>query len=49
MEAMEQINTRYGRSTIHLASENAGAWKPRQQKLSSRYTTVWDEIISVKA
>jgi len=47
MKAMDAINQRYGRGTVHLAAENAEAWKPNQERLSPCYTTRWDDIIGV--
>ena len=48
MQAMDAINKRYGRGTVHLAAENSDAWKPNQERLSSCYTTQWNDIIEVK-
>ena len=48
MQAMDAINKRYGRGTVHLAAENSDAWKPNQERLSSGYTTRWSDIIEVK-
>jgi len=49
MEAIDKINKNYGKHTIKLASQDAKRiWKMRQEKLSPRYTTNIDEIITVK-
>ena len=48
MQAMDAINQRYGRGAVHLAAENAEAWKPNQERLSPCYTTRWSDIIKVK-
>ena len=47
MQVMDSINQRYGRGTVHLASENSESWKPNQERLSPCYTTRWDDIIEV--
>jgi len=48
MEAMDSLNLRYGQGTVRLAAENAEAWRPNQAMLSPRYTTAWEEIITVR-
>ena len=48
MQAMDAINQRYGRGAVHLASEDAAAWQPNQERLSPRYTTRWSDIIEVR-
>lgn len=48
MRAVDTINERYGRETVHLAAEHAQAWKPKQECLSPRYTTQWSDIIKVR-
>ena len=48
MQVMDAINQRYGRSAVHLASENNNSWKPNQANLSPNRTTSWNDIIEVK-
>jgi DNA polymerase V len=48
MKVMDGINQRYGRGTIQLAAENSVGWKPHQELLSPRYTTIWSDIIKVR-
>lgn len=48
MMVMDAINQRYGRGSIHLAAENAAAWKPHQEMLSPCCTTMWSDIITVR-
>ncbi len=48
MQVMDSVNRRYGSGAIRLASEDAEAWRPRQKRLSPRYTTRWREIIVVR-
>ena len=48
-KAIDRINAKYGRDKIKLAIQGTGKeWKLRQEKLSKRYTTNWDEIIHAK-
>lgn len=43
------INHRYGRDKIKLAVQGSRSeWKLKQEKLSQRYTTRWDELLKVK-
>lgn len=49
MIALDKLNSRYGRDTVHLAAQGTGRkWKLRQEKLSPCYTTRWNEIMTVK-
>ncbi len=48
MQVVDNLNARYGRHTIHLASQDAKRiWKMRQEKLSPRYTTNLEDIITI--
>lgn len=48
MKAIDSINTNLGQSKVKLASQDLGrTWKMRQEKLSKRYTTNWDELLEV--
>lgn len=48
MQAMDKINYIYGKHTIKLSSQDAKRlWKMHQEKLSPRYTTNINEIITV--
>lgn len=50
LKVMDKLNSEYGRDTVKLAVQGDGKeWKLRQEKLSKRYTTIWNEIIEVKA
>lgn len=50
LRAIDKLNKDFGRDKIKLAVQGDGKdWKLRQQKLSKRYTTNWNEIIEVKA
>ena len=48
MMVMDSINQRYGSGSIHLAAESSANWKPHQELLSPRYTTMWSDIIEVR-
>ncbi|WP_256209195.1 DUF4113 domain-containing protein [Nitrosospira sp. Nsp14] len=48
MEAVDQINRKYRRSTIHLASEGVDrTWSMRRSFKSPNYTGDWDELPAV--
>ncbi|WP_313606566.1 DUF4113 domain-containing protein [Comamonas jiangduensis] len=54
MEAMDRINERYGKSTVHIAStgrtqEDAAGWRMRQERRTPRYTTKLSEIPIARA
>lgn len=45
MDAIDGLNERYGRQTIHYAAEDLGnKWHPRQNLRSPRYTTDFQEL-----
>ena len=46
MTVLDQVNARYGRDSLRLASEGTGdqVWKMRQVQRSPRYTTRWTEL-----
>jgi DNA polymerase V len=47
---IDKLNSEFGRDKVKLAVQGDGKeWKLRQEKLSKRYTTNWNEIIEVKA
>ena len=46
----DNLNMRFGRDTVKLAAQgNKKEWKLKQENLSPRYTTRWDELLKVKA
>lgn len=51
MQAMDQLNRRYGRGTLKLASAGAPLTRPRwamkQERMSSGYTTDWGGLVVV--
>jgi len=43
------LNSRFGKDKVKLAVQGSSKdWKLRQEKLSPRYTTRWDELLKVK-
>jgi DNA polymerase V len=49
LQALDNINRRYGKRTLRYAAEDLSeAWHPRQQLRSPRYTTEWSELPTVK-
>jgi len=50
MKAVDKINQSFGQQKIRLAAQDMGrVWKMNQERLSPRYTTNLNEIITVKA
>ena len=50
MQALDNINARWGSGTLRLASEGFDAyWKMKREHLSPRYTSTWDELPKVVA
>jgi DNA polymerase V len=48
MKAIDGLNVRYGRDTVTFGSTGRRrAWKLRRGLLSKRYTTDWDELLTV--
>ena len=46
----DYLNMRFGRDTVKLGSQGSKKeWSLRQENLSKRYTTNWDELLIVKA
>ena len=49
MESLDRINTKYGKRSLLVASTGIKQeWQMKQQYLSKRYTTRWDELMVVK-
>lgn len=49
MQAMDSLNAKFGQHSIKLASQDPKRlWKMRQEKLSPRYTTDINDIITIK-
>jgi DNA polymerase V len=48
MKAIDEINRKFGKETIRFASvKTAGSWKMKQARKSRRYTTNWNELLTV--
>ena len=49
MKSMDRLNSRFGKQTVISASSGLNPdWGMKQQYLSNRYTTQWDELMIVK-
>lgn len=45
MQAIDNINRRFGKRRIHYAAEDLGnSWQPKQQLRSPRYVSRWEEL-----
>ncbi len=50
MKKVDDINTKYGSETTHFASTGIDrSWQMKQDYLSPKFTTRWDDILEVKA
>ncbi|KQP43896.1 Y-family DNA polymerase [Pseudorhodoferax sp. Leaf274] len=53
MVAMDALNGRYGKGTVHAAStgmhDNRREWGMRQERRTPNYTTAWDEVPVARA
>ncbi|WP_054075202.1 Y-family DNA polymerase [Comamonas testosteroni] len=54
MEAMDRVNARFGKGTVHVAStgvpeQDESGWRMRQERRTPRYTTKIDEIPIARA
>lgn len=54
MEAVDRINARYGKATVHMAStgqtqEDDSGWRMKQERRTPRYTTALDEVPLARA
>jgi DNA polymerase V len=48
MKVIDQMNRKLGKDKIKYAVQgNEKKWKMRQEKLSQKYTTKWDEILTI--
>lgn len=48
MDSMDHLNQKFGKQTMKIAGEGVNQkWKMKQQYLSRRFTTKWDEIMTV--
>ncbi|MDX1351372.1 MAG: Y-family DNA polymerase [Thiomicrorhabdus sp.] len=51
MQTLDRINQKMGKNTLKLASSGLQkhTWKMNRNLMSARYTTRWDELLTVKA
>jgi DNA polymerase V len=48
MQAVDALNGRYGRDTVRFAATGIRrAWKLRSEFISPRYTTCWEELLTM--
>lgn len=45
--AMDEINKKYGRNTIHLAVAQKGKWQMKRERQSPCYTTRFADILKI--
>lgn len=48
MQALDNMNKKYGKNTVRLSVQEKRMWKMRQEKLSPRYTTDLADIITIR-
>lgn len=47
-EVVDRINNSYGAGTVKLAAQGTGRkWKLKQEKISKKYTTNWDDLLEI--
>ena len=50
MESLDEVNAKFGKATLKPASNGIEQpWQMKQQYLSKKYTTRWDELMTVRA
>ncbi len=45
--AIDEINRKFGRHTVYLATAREGAWQTKRERLSPRYTTRLCDIVRI--
>lgn len=51
MNIIDQLNTKNGKGTIFLGAQGIqkkASWQMKRERMSPRYTTCWEELLSVK-
>jgi DNA polymerase V len=49
MESLDEVNRRYGRQTLQVATQGTTRkWRLRQEKLSPGYTTRWSDLMEIR-
>lgn len=46
-KAIDEINRKFGKGTVHLAVARTGQWRMKRERMSPRYTTRLDEIMKI--
>lgn len=50
MQAVDALNARWGRDTVSFAASGIErSWKMKREMRSPRYTTIWEELLNVRA
>jgi DNA polymerase V len=53
MAAMDALNDRFGRGTVHVGSalrlHSASGWQVRRERLTPQYTTKWSDLPVARA
>jgi DNA polymerase V len=53
MTALDVVNHRFGRGTLHMASAGMAGdkrvWSMKQERRTPRYTTCWEDILQIRA
>ncbi|MBC7620322.1 MAG: DUF4113 domain-containing protein [Candidatus Saccharibacteria bacterium] len=53
MQALDGLNHRYGKGTVHMASAglvgDRRAWAMKQERRTPGYTTCWADMLVVRA
>jgi DNA polymerase V len=45
MEALDNLNARYGRGAVKVSTQGAySGWQMKQERKSPNYTTSWDDV-----
>ncbi len=48
MKAIDAVNQKFGKDTVKFATvKTEGNWKMKQLRKSQKYTTDWNEILTV--
>lgn len=48
MALLDRVNEKFGKNTLFLAAEGLKKpWQPKREKCSARYTTRWNEILTI--
>ncbi len=49
MQALDAINRKHGKGTVHYAAEDlSNSWQPRKRMSSPRYTSAWSDLPEVR-